>query len=304
MRSLRSSFATTRSTPSSTPLRPSFQVSCTRTAYWSMVSGCVVGTISTATWLPLRASNSASVCSRAERWLAFRVPVKSVTRALSGGSATAAAAMPTRKSLLSREVNFRRLRDGFLVLHRELRLFLHAEYHRGEVAREGAHRDVVVLHRLDVPVARHRDAVLGSLELRLQVAESGVGLELRIILRHDHQPRQRRGELSLRLREALEGGGVVHQLRRRLDRADLGARVGDVDQDLLLLRGEAFHRIYEIGHQVGAALVLVEHLGPGGLDLLVGLLQGVVAAAAEREGREEQRGYDQESLHGVPSWRL
>ena len=30
---------------------------------------------------------------------------------------------------------------------------------------------VVVLHRLDVAVARNRDAIFGALELRLQVAE-------------------------------------------------------------------------------------------------------------------------------------
>src|SRR6266540_1990839 len=282
MCSLRSFLATTSSTLSSTPLRPSFHDSSTRTAYCSTVSGCVLNTISTATCAPLRRSNSASVCSSAERCCALSVPVRSVTRAFSGGTAICAAATATRKRLLS-EINLRRSRDFFLVLHRELRLFLEAEHHRREVAGERAHRDVVLLHCPDVAVARHRDAVLGALELRLQLKEVLVRLELRIVLGDHQQARQRAGELALRLREALEGLRVVHQLRGGLDRADLGARVGDAEQHLLLLGGESLHRGDQVRHQVGAPLVLVEHLGPACLDLLVGLLEGVVAAAAEQQ---------------------
>ena len=78
----------------------------------------------------------------------------------------------------------------------KLRLHLVAEHHRGEVDRELAHRHVVVLHRLDVAVARHGDAVLGALELRLQVAEVLVGLELRVVLGDHQQPRQRAAPCS------------------------------------------------------------------------------------------------------------
>ena len=93
---------------------------------------------------------------------------------------------------------FGALRDFALVLDREVGLGLEAEHHRGQVRREGAHGDVVVLHRLDVAVAGHRDAVLGALELRLQIAEVGVRLELRIVLGHHQQARKRAGELALR----------------------------------------------------------------------------------------------------------
>ena len=48
IRSLRSSLAIKSSTPSSTPLRPSFHCSATRIPYCSTVSGCVVGTSNTA----------------------------------------------------------------------------------------------------------------------------------------------------------------------------------------------------------------------------------------------------------------
>ena len=45
-------FMTSSSTPSFTPLRPSFHCSATRSAYCSIVSGFTVGTISTANWAP------------------------------------------------------------------------------------------------------------------------------------------------------------------------------------------------------------------------------------------------------------
>src|SRR2546421_6791283 len=52
---------------------------------------------------------------------------------------------------------------------------------RGEVGGELARKDVVVLHRLDEAVASGGDAVLGAFELRLQLAEVGVALQLRIV---------------------------------------------------------------------------------------------------------------------------
>src|SRR2546421_1676363 len=214
MCSLRSFLATTSSTPSSTPFRPSFQVSCTRTPNCSMVSGWVLGTISTATWLPLRASNSASVCSSAERCWLLKVAVRSVTRDFSAGTPICAAASAMRKSLL-REINLGRPRELFLVLHRELRLLLVAEQLGSQVGRERAHRDVVVLRRPDEAVARHRDAVLRAFELRLQLAEVRIRFKLRVSLGHHQQARERAGELALRLDEALQRLRVVHELGRR-----------------------------------------------------------------------------------------
>src|SRR3954452_519368 len=73
--------------------------------------------------------------------------------------------------LLRAEVHCRRLGDRLLVLHRELRLGLEAEHHRREIVREGAHERIEFLHRLDVALPRDGDAVLGALELRLEIAE-------------------------------------------------------------------------------------------------------------------------------------
>jgi len=81
----------------------------------------------------------------------------------------------SRKSTLA-------LGDRLFVLHREVGLLLVAEEHRVRLGGELAREDVVVLHRLDVAVPRRGDAVLGALELRLQVAEVGVALELRVVL--------------------------------------------------------------------------------------------------------------------------
>src|SRR5690348_2557832 len=85
-----SSLATTSSTPSSTCLRPIFHWSNTRVAYCSIVSGWVLGKISTTTCAPLRCSSAASSDSSCCVCCASSVFVRSVTRACSGGMATSA----------------------------------------------------------------------------------------------------------------------------------------------------------------------------------------------------------------------
>src|SRR6186713_2304410 len=322
MRSLRSFFAISSSAPSSTPLRPSFHFSSTRTAYSSTDSGCVVGTSSTAIWLPLRCSKAASVCSSVACCWADSVPVKSVTRAFSGGTATSARANAAVNSatasrtrdhasvnasrvmnllaVLARrarryrglrgrrrrrraEIDLRRARNFFFVVDRELRFRLVAENHRRQVLRERAHGHVEFLHRLDIAVARDGDAIFGALELRLQVAEVLVGLKLRVGFGDDEQSRQRGRQFALSLLEFLERARIVHELGSRLYAADLRARVGHAEQHVFLLLGETLDGVDEVGHEVRAALVLVDDLGPGGLDLLVGRLQRVVATAAETQ---------------------
>ncbi len=81
----RSSIATSNNAPSSTPLRPSCHASTTRIAYCSMVSGCVVATVNTASCAPVSASKSLSVLSSAARSSAESTPAPSVTRACKTG---------------------------------------------------------------------------------------------------------------------------------------------------------------------------------------------------------------------------
>ena len=73
---------------------------------------------------------------------------------------------------------------------------------------------------LDVAAARDGDPVLGPLELRLQVPEVLVGLQLRVVLGHGEEPPERAAQLALRRLEALHvlGGELIHRelhLRRR-----------------------------------------------------------------------------------------
>src|SRR6185436_778602 len=308
MRSVRSSFATTRIAPSSTFFRPIFHCSPTRNAYCSTVSGAVVGTIRTAIWLPLRASNERRSCSSEETCSGFSVPVRSVTRPFSGGTAicahTETATSKTNRArnaftdslelllLLLPEIDLGRLGDLALVLDGEIGLGLVAECHRGQVRGELTHGDVVLLNRLDVAVACDRDAVLRALELRLQIAEVGVRLELRIVLRDHQEPRKRARQLALRLLEALKSLRVVDELRSGLDRSDARTRLGNAREHVHLLLGEGLDRLHQVRHEVRAALILVQHLGPGGLGLLVGALDGVVAAAGEEEQQDDRYGAD------------
>src|SRR5580693_1035520 len=250
MRILWSFLAIRSSAPSSMRLpltvpRPSFHWSTTRIEYCSISSGWVVGTMSTASCEPLADSNAASFCSRAVCWPAVSVPVRSVTRALSGGTGTWPAAHSVRPSStgsaaaaarrargaepliaslfcgwLGRrrrtrhgrsagvETHGRRRCDLLLVGNREVRLHLEVEHLGGEVHREGAHRDVVALYRLDVAVTRHGDAIFRALELRLQVAEVLIGLEVGVALHHYHQTAERLGQLALRGLVLLEQLGV------------------------------------------------------------------------------------------------
>src|SRR5262249_51895006 len=283
MRRWRSFLAMTSSAPSSTFLRPIFQASATRSENCSIASPSVVGTISTAIWLPLRFSRSASVCVSCAISPLDSVPVWSTTRPVSWGTATSAmagSAQPNNKAsrtaraafianrCLTRslggcrsraEIHLRCNGDFLLVGDREVGLLLVAEHHGRQIVREGADADIIVLHRLDVTVARHGDAVLGAFQLRHQVLEQRVRFELRIIFGDDQEPRQRARELALRLGEFLEGGGIVQHLGRRLDAADLGASIGDAEQYVLFLLRKALHGIDEVRHEIGAALVLVDY---------------------------------------------
>ena len=84
--------------------------------------------------------------------------------------------------------------------------------------------------RLDVIPARHRDAVFGAFQLRLQGQEVLVGFQVRVALNHHHQPLQRGAELALRLLELLEFLRVVENALVHLNGTHLGARLGDLHQ--------------------------------------------------------------------------
>lgn len=80
MRILRSFLATITSTPSSCLRRPIFHASATRIENCSIASGWVLGTISSAIWLPRAASKDASCCSSCACCAADSVPLVGDTR--------------------------------------------------------------------------------------------------------------------------------------------------------------------------------------------------------------------------------
>ncbi|MPM40097.1 hypothetical protein SDC9_86735 [bioreactor metagenome] len=197
-----------------------------------------------------------------------------------------------------REVHHWRLADFGLVLHGEIGLGLVAHHHGRQVGGEAACEHVVFLHRLDVAVACHGDAVFRAFQRHAQIAECLVGLEFGVALRDHHQARQRAGEFALGLLELVERLGVVHQIGRGLDGGGLGARLDHLGEGLLLEVGLALHRGDDVGHQIGAALVLVEHLAPGGLGLLVQRLELVVAATRQRQRGGDGRDESEEAFDG------
>src|SRR5689334_4853644 len=102
------------------------------------------------------------------------MPARSLTCPSSGGtSRPAAKRTATRRNTLE-------LHLGRILLARralEGRTLVHAA-HAGADARGEALDDLVVLrHRLDVAAACYGDAVLGALELRLQIAEGVAGAQ-------------------------------------------------------------------------------------------------------------------------------
>ena len=107
------------------------------------------------------------------------------------------------------------------------------------------------------------------------------------MLRDGHQPRQRTSQFALGGLEFLECGGVIDQFWSGLDGGGLGARLDHLGQRVLLEFRFTLDRGDQVGHQVRAALVLVDDLGPTRLDLLVGGLRGVLAAAGEGQCRGE-----------------
>ncbi len=70
---------------------------------------------------------------------------------------------------------------------------------------------VVLLHRLVIAAARLQNAVLGSGQFELQLAEIFVRFQVRIILHHDQEPAQRAVELVVGGDLLLGGSGPAQR---------------------------------------------------------------------------------------------
>ena len=158
------------------------------------------------------------------------------------------------------------------------RLLAEAEALRDKHGREGLDRGVEVAHRRVVVAPRLLHLVLDRREFRLQLAEIGVGLQLRIGLGDGDQPAERARERLVGRRLAGDVAGA-HAGR---------ALLGDLLEDALLMRRIALHRLDEIGDEVGAPLQLHVDAAPA----LAGEIALPHEAIVERDGIEADDGDD------------
>ena len=121
-----------------------------------------------------------------------------------------------------------------------------------------------------------------------------VGLQVGIVFGDHQQSTQRLRQLALR---RLVGGKRRGIAGIHVDLADLRAGFGHRGQHLLLMRGIALDRADQVGDQVGATLVLVEHFRPARLRRLVLLLDLVVPATRQQDDQQQQ----QDHAHGLGS---
>src|SRR6476659_1193349 len=343
MRSLWSSTNTKRTAPLSVFSWPAFHFCAARTVKSSSVkfSG-ILRSIQTRIWLEVSRSNCSSFEFRASA-RPPRTPARSVTylagfagswssseRCASAAAATAsrtrndASREPTRpirvvsrfpsfvpatplrrhsrRRVLEVEVDRRRAfgaRGGRL----EVGLLLESEERGEEVRRKLQPKGVVALGRLVVPIALDRDPVLRPLELRLEVLEVRVRLQLRVSL-DDHEPSlQRRTQLGL---GRLALGGIRGSGRRVDLRApDRSAGVHDrLERALLEVHG-ALDRGDEVGDQVRPALVGVLDVSPLSVHRLARRNQAVIGARHRntddhREDDDQRDASKTELPHGWP----
>ena len=185
---------------------------------------------------------------------------------------------------------------------------IHAAYsgpdHRGE-----PEDDFVVFgDLLDIPPPGYRDAVLGALELSVEIAKGLTGLEIRVSLDRDQEPRERPAELLLGLLELPEGGGVVEDCFVDLHACNSGAGFDHRGQRFLLEIRRAFHDVHQVGNEVGPTLVLILDFGPRRLNSLILIDHGIVTTGRGKCGHCQDRakvlqlidGHSGETKHLAP----
>jgi hypothetical protein len=197
----------------------------------------------------------------------------------------AASATPAHRAATTRTISARGISG-----ERNQRLDRAEHRLRPEHAREGPERRVEVLHRGDVVAAGDGDPVFRPLELGLQREEVRVRLELRIVFADREQAPESARERVLRILQLLDLFRVGQVIGVEMNRGRLGARLGDLNKDVLFLLGEALNGCDQIGNEIGAALILVLNLGPRRIG---GFLLGrndIVTARGNRNGDQRQSG--------------
>src|SRR5690348_7851878 len=142
---------------------------------------------------PVAASTSSEASSQYRQWpaQALRQPF-GLRGSLWGALTSVISARRTPRSHVPAEVRPLELHLWSLpglLRDREVldRLIAAVEHGVIPAARDGAELGIVLLHCKNVVAARHGDPVLGAFQLRLQREEILVGLEVGVVLGHDHQ---------------------------------------------------------------------------------------------------------------------
>lgn len=114
----------------------------------------------------------------------------------------------------------------------------------------------------------------------MKLEEILIRLEVGVSLGDRQQTAERAGDSSLVLLELVKSLWVRQDVRRQLHLSGMRARFGHLGKDLLLLVRVVFDGFDEVRNEIGAALMLIQHLAPGSLNLLV--LSGDFIYAATR----------------------
>src|SRR6516162_7393320 len=304
MRTLRSLGTTISSTPLLVSFCPIRQLRPSSTPKSSIEVPCNDLRVTTTSWSLVLASKSASFWVSAARVAGSRILASSTTRPLSVGrtSATAGTTASRRKTQKNSARLARRRRPSS---HRPLstsgrrsaprverrpgsRAALTAqpsELHLRRPPHVFGHRER--LHRLVAPIERRGPDHAG------ERAQLGVVLPHRfdVVAPGDGDAVLRAFELRLRVLEALERFRIVDDVGRNLQ-LHLGrarSRIGYLFQHLPFLGGVALHGLDQVGNEIGAALILVEHLRLLRFGALLVAWNVVDAAAREQQAKRCDR---------------
>ncbi|KAK0366482.1 hypothetical protein LTR94_003054 [Friedmanniomyces endolithicus] len=168
----------------------------------------------------------------------------------------------------------------------------------------GADRVGEGLDRFIIIADRDGDAVFRAFQLRLELQEILVGLEVGIGLDRGEQAAKALAQLCLGGLILRDLGGIGQVGGVDLDRGRLGAGFGHGGQRRLFLLAGGLDRGDEVAGQVGAALILRLDVSPFGLGIFLGSGDAVDAAGGQRKrahDRQQKAGEATREKHGTSS---
>src|SRR5579863_4285819 len=164
---------------------------------------------------------------------------------------------------------------------------------RHHVRREEGQVRVVLLHRLVVSAARLQNPVFRTFELKLQLLEILVRLQVRIVFDYHEQSSQRPGKLIV----------GVDFLLRRFRAQERGTSVRNISEHRGFLLRITLDRLHQVRNQIRPALQIGIDLAPLSRDGFFFHRQFVARAhelaASQHKSEDHNNRYDNSGLHGV-----